>query len=480
VAEAQHQQSLVTDLVWTPLARLARLIAAKEISPVEVVRAYLERIERLDRTLGAFITVCAEDALAGARSAEAALVRGQAVGPLHGVPIGLKDLFDTRGVKTTSGSKLFADWVPPEDATVVARLASAGAIVIGKLNMTELAYGPDGVNDRYGSPRNPWDAAAHRIAGGSSSGSAVAVAAGLCAGALGSDTAGSIRVPSALCGITGLKPTYGRVSRAGVRPLAWSMDHVGPMTRSAADAALLLSVIAGHDEHDPTSSGVPVPDYAAALSGDVRGLKIGLLRTFSDEADAVVSRAVAEAATVLAGLGATIEETSFPLAARARAVGATIVSSEAATYHEKWLRSRPGDYAPAVYERLRAALGSASRYAEAQAGRAAIRDAVHALLSSYDVVLAPTTPSAATPLGQREVVLHGKSHEVCANLLRFTRVFNVSGHPTASVPCGFTPDGLPIGMQIVGRPFDEATVLRMADAYQRVTSFHDRRPPLLG
>src|SRR5215510_13207300 len=262
------------------MADLGRMIATKQVSPVEVVRVHLDRIAALDGTLRAFITVCADGAREAARAAEAALMAGQLVGPLHGVPWAPKDLYSTKGVRTTGGSRILADSVPAADATVVARLAKAGAILLGKLNMHEFAYGPEGLNGHYGDARNPWDPDAHRIAGGSSSGSGVAVAAGLAPGSLGSDTGGSIRIPASLCGITGLKPTYGRVSRAGVLPLSWSMDHVGPMTRTARDCALILGAIAGYDPADPSTSVLPVPDYLAALSGKISGLRVGVLGPF--------------------------------------------------------------------------------------------------------------------------------------------------------------------------------------------------------
>src|SRR3989442_2044355 len=375
----------MTDLCWTPVRDLAQRITTKEVSPVEVVRAHLERIHAHDGRLRSFITVLADEATEAARRAEADLMAGRVQGPLHGVPIGLKDLFETAGVKTTGGSKILGESVPVRDATVVAKLKAAGAIVLGKLNMHEFAYGPEGLNAHYGTPRNPWDATAHRIPGGSYSGSGVAVAAGLVPGALGSDTGGSIRIPAALCGITGLKPTYGRVSRAGVLPLAWSMDHVGPMARTAADCALLLRCLAGPDPLDTSASVLPVPDYVGALTGEIKGLRVGLLRKFFLD-------------------------------------GA----------------------APARRGGLRA----------------------------------PTTPMGATVLGQTEATLGDGMTDVRSALTRLTRPFNFSGHPACSVPCGFSAAGLPIGMQFVGRPFDEATVLRSADAYQRATDWHARRPVL--
>jgi aspartyl-tRNA(Asn)/glutamyl-tRNA(Gln) amidotransferase subunit A len=469
----------MNELAWKSIAELARLIVSMEVSPVEVVRAHLDRIEELDRKLKAFITVSRDEALAAAKAAEAAVMNGRTLGPLHGIPIGLKDLYATKGVRTTGGSKVLADWVPEQDATVVTRLTGAGGIIVGKLNMHEFAYGPEGTNIHYGHPWNPWDPKTHRIAGGSSSGSGVAVAAALCVGALGSDTGGSIRIPAALCGITGLKPTYGRVSRAGVLPLAWSLDHVGPMTRSAADAALMLTALAGYDPRDPTSSALPVPDYSAALTGQVKGLRVGLLRvTFLEDADPAVRGAVEEGAKTLEGLGAQVDEVEILSAMHAAGASFAIISPEALTYHEEWMKSRAQDYGSDVRDRLRVgAFVSATQYLRAQQVRALIRNEVDGLLATRDVLIAPTTPVAATPVGQNEVTLNGQVQDLRGSLIRFTRIFNLTGHPVASVPCGFTPEGLPIGMQIIGRPFDEATVLRTSDAYQRATDWHSRRPP---
>src|SRR5713226_3035060 len=336
------------------MAELGRMIARKEVSPVEVVRAHLERVTALDGRLKAFITVCGEQAVNAAKAAEARLMAGNAAGPLLGVPYGPKDLYNTEGVRTTGGSKILADFVPAQDSTVVARLAGAGLIVLGKLNMHEFAYGPEGLNAHYGDARNPWDAGAHRITGGSSSGSGAAVAAGLAPGSLGSDTGGSIRIPASLCGITGLKPTYGRVSRAGVLPLAWSMDHVGPMTRTARDCALILHAIAGYDPADPTTSVLPVPDYTAALTGDVKGLRVGLLRAhFTDVAAPEVRDAVLAAAKTLERAGAVVDEVNLEHVASVSAASVAIVATEALAYHADWLRTRASDYQPDVRERLK-------------------------------------------------------------------------------------------------------------------------------
>jgi len=460
------------------MTELARMIATKAVSPVEVVRAHLDRIAALDRGLRSFITVCADAALDAARTAEAALMAGRPVGPLHGVPYALKDLYDTAGVRTTGGSRIFADRVPTADATVVRRLAEAGAIVLGKLNMVEFAYGPEGLNAHYGHARNPWDAATHRMAGGSSSGSGVAVAAGLAPGALGSDTGGSIRIPASLCGITGLKPTYGRVSRAGVLPLAWSMDHVGPMTRTVADSALMLGAMAGYDPADPSTSVLPVPNYLAALTGDVKGLRVGLLRSFFlDGAAPAVRAAVEAAAATLAAAGAVVDEVKLERVGLAGAGSLAVVGVEALAYHAELLRTRAAEYDPDVARRLRVgAFIGGVHYVRAQQVRALVRDEVDAALARRDVLLAPSTPIAAPAVDERQATLGDGPADVRTALLRFTRPFNFSGHPACAVPCGFTEGGLPIGMQLIGRPFDEATVLRAADAFQRLTDFHTRHP----
>jgi aspartyl-tRNA(Asn)/glutamyl-tRNA(Gln) amidotransferase subunit A len=468
------------DLVWATAVDLARRIASREVSAVEVVRAHLDHISALDGRLNAFITVCEDDALEGARAAERSVLAGETLGPLHGVPVGLKDLFDTRGVRTTGGArKILGDRIPEADAAVVGRLRAAGAIVLGKLNMHEFAYGPEGLNDHYGHTRNPWDPTVHRIAGGSSSGSGAAVAAGLCPIALGSDTGGSIRIPASLCGITGLKPTYGRTSRAGVLPLAWSMDHVGPMTRSAADAALVLSVMAGYDPADPSTSVLPVPDYAAALKGTIAGLRVGVLTVdFLEAAAPGVQDAVRAALHRLQQLGAVVDEVRLESIEHVPAASAAIVASEAFAYHASWLLRQPGDYQRDVRERLcLGAFISGPQYVRAQQFRTVVRDEVNRLLARRDVLVAPSTPLAATPVGQTRVIIGSVETDVRGALISFTRPFNLSGHPACSIPCGFSPEGLPIGLQIIGRPFDEATILRVADTYQRATDWHARRPP---
>jgi aspartyl-tRNA(Asn)/glutamyl-tRNA(Gln) amidotransferase subunit A len=465
-------------LAYASIAELAALYKRKAVSPVEVTRAVLDRIEAVDPDLRAYITVLRGPALEAARRAERAIRAGRPLGPLHGVPISLKDLFATRGVLTTNGAKLTAEHVPDRDSTVAARLAAAGAILIGKANLHEFAFGPTGVNPHYGAARNPWDRA--RVPGGSSSGSAAAVAAGLCHGSMGTDTGGSVRIPAALCGIVGLKPTYGRVSRAGVTTLSWSLDHPGPMTRTVRDAALMLQAIAGYDPADPASSRGRVPRYSRLLGGDLKGVRVGLPTDyFRDLVDPEVEAAVQAAAGVLRGLGARLVEVSLPHFQYAPAISLVILSAEATAYHEPYLRSRPGDYGDDVRERLR--LGhvlTATQYLNAQRARACLLDDTRAAFRRVDAILSATAPIAAPALDQTSIQWPARREDVRSALPRLTRPWNLTGLPAISVPCGFAAGGLPVGLQIAGRPFDEPTVLRIAHAYEQATEWHTRRPPV--
>lgn len=456
-----------TQLHNLTLAEAAALVRERKVSPVELTRTMLERIERLEPKLNSYITVTAESALAEAKRAEQQTTSGAALGPLHGVPVALKDLFDTAGVKTTSGSKILADRVPARDATVTARLREAGAILLGKLNMHEFAFGVTTDNPHFGTCRNPWDTA--RIPGGSSGGSGAAVAAGLCYATLGSDTGGSIRIPGSLCGITGLKPTYGRVSRAGVLPLSWSLDHAGPMTRTAEDAALVLHVIAGHDPADPGSADVPVPNYSGEAS--VGGLRIGLPRRyFFEHVDAEVLAAVEQTADVLRSEGATVRDVDIPDIELAGPAFAPVISSEAAAYHARWLAERPQDYGDDVRMRLtQGALYPATQYINAQRLRRRVVDGFLTAMDGVDLLLTPTLPITAPEIGGTIVATPNP-------LTRFTFPLDVCGFPALTIPCGFDGQGLPIGAQLIGRPFDEATVLSAGRVYQRVTDWHMRRP----
>jgi aspartyl-tRNA(Asn)/glutamyl-tRNA(Gln) amidotransferase subunit A len=465
----------MTDLPWLGVLDLAGAIAARRLSPVEVVRAYLERIERLDGDLRSYLAVFADSALNEAHAAEATVQAGRSLGPLHGVPFAVKDLFDVAGTPTTAGSQIFAE-IPERDSTAVARLRAAGAVLLGKLNLHEFAFGPEGSNPHHGTPHNPW-AVAHHLPGGSSSGSGVAVAAGLAPVALGSDTGGSIRIPAACCGTVGLKPTYGRVSRAGVVPLAWSLDHAGPLTRRVADAAAVLAVLAGHDLADPSSQYVPVPDYVGGLAGSVRGLRVGLLREYVEQSDAEVAAAVTEAARVLAWLGCTIQEVTLVHARYGLAASYAVLSCEALAYHEPLLRRHAARYAEDVRRRLAvSAFLSATDYLKGQRARRLIREEIDETFGRVDCLLAPTLPVAAPPLTAAEVRIGDRTESTRVALTSFTRLFNLSGHPALAVPCGFSRAGLPLSLQIAGRAFDEATVLRLGRAYEEATDWHRRRP----
>lgn len=460
------------ELCFLSLVEQARLIRRRDVSPVEVVDSTLRQIQRIDERVNAFITVTGDAAMSMAREAEREIARGGYRGSLHGIPIALKDLFATRGVRTTAGSKLLGSFVPAEDATVVARLRDAGAILIGKNSMHEFAYGVTNINPHYGDVRNPWDL--DRITGGSSGGSAAAVAASMCSAALGSDTGGSIRIPAALCGVVGLKPTYGRVSRHGAIPCAWSLDHVGPLARTAEDAALVLEAMAGWDPKDPASSREPVPDYAAQLARDVSGLRIAVLQQYAtDSIRADVVAGFRRALEVLRALGMVVEDVSIPELEGAIGASSAILSAEASAYHEKRLRARSGDFGGDVRARLeQGLLVSATDYLKAQRVRALLMDRFRALFRRYDAVVCPTVPITAPKPVRETIRFGGTSEPRGATLVRHTRLFNLTGMPAVSVPCGFAANGLPVALQIAGAPFSEGTLLQVAHAYQRSSGWH--------
>ena len=458
-------------LAYATISTLAPRIASVEVSPVEITEAALSRIERLDRRLNSFITVTADHALDAARRAEQAIAVGDYLGPLHGIPVAAKDLFATRGIRTTAGSKLYGDWLPDHDATAVARLAGAGAVLLGKTNMHELAYGTKSNNPHYGPVRNPWDRDCHP--GGSSGGSAAAVAAGLAVGALGSDTGASIRQPAACCGIVGLKPSYGRVSKFGVVPLAWTMDHAGPMTRSVGDAALMLQVLAGHDPRDPTTVDCPVPDYSATLDHGIEGRRIGVARTyFFDDCGPGVADAMNAAVEVLSGLGAVVEDVEITGMAESRAASTLIISVEAAARFGREVRERPEAFSDSLREALEmGAFFTAEHYLLAQRARRRLCDSTARLFATYEGVIMPTQAVTAGPIDD-DPPGHG--------LLRWrnTEHFDLTGLPAISIPCGFAGDGLPVGLQIAGNPFDEAGILRIAQAYEQATEWHLKHPAI--
>ena len=461
-----------TELCYMTIAQAAPLLRDGQLSPVELTRAFLERIEAIDGRLNSYVTLLPERALAQARAAEAEILRGDYRGPLHGIPIGLKDLYDTAGILTTAMSRVTPDRVPTEDATTVARLNQAGTILLGKLAMHEFALGGPDFTSLFPPARNPWNLA--HIPGGSSSGSGAAVAAGLCMGALGSDTGGSIRGPASMCGIVGIKPTYGRVSNFGVVPLSWSQDHCGPMTWTVADNALMLQALAGHDPKDPTTSTAPVPDYSAALRDGIAGMTIGVPRRYFFEAGPDVEpetlAAIEGALEVMAELGATVRDVDLPHVEQSRAANQTIMMGEAFAYHEHNLKTRREDYGAMVRDRfLLGGMLTISDYVQAQRVRSLIKREMADALREVDVLVTPTSPKPAA-------ALEGYSGGATLTGPSFTGPFNASGIPAISTPGGFSSDGLPIGLQIAGKPFDEATVLRVAYAYEQAARWFERRP----
>ncbi|HZP96695.1 MAG TPA: amidase [Candidatus Limnocylindria bacterium] len=453
----------------------AALLRARRVSSAELTRACVARIERLDRELVAFITRTLETAMEDATRADAELARGVDRGALHGIPVALKDLYDQRGVVTTAGSKIFAGNVATEDSAVTERLRTGGAVLLGKTNLHEWAFGVTNQNPHFGNAKNPWDPA--RIPGGSSGGSAIAVATGMCFVSPGSDTGGSIRIPAALCGIAGLKPTFGRVSLRGVVPLAWSLDHAGPLGRSVRDLALTLAAIAGYDPRDPASCDVPVEDYVSGLEEGVKGLRI-LVATdhFFADLDSEVERAVREAAAVLASFGARLVERGLPSSALLLDAQRAIIASDAAAYHRDHMREHPNDFGPFVLERMQAGEKiTGADLAIARRRQSEIRRAWCEVLREVDLVLAPTTAvpalprEDARPAGERDA-------DAARRLTRNTSPFNLTGLPAVSVPCGFTKSGLPIGLQLATGPWREALLLRAARAYERATDWHLRHP----
>ena len=457
------------EIAYAGIRDLGARYRKRELSPVDVTRALLARIEKLDPALHAFVTLTADRALDDARAAEAALRSGDQR-PLLGIPVAHKDIYLTRGIRTTAGSALLAEWIPDEESTAVRRWREAGTVLLGKVITHEFAFGIQFPGHRFPAARNPWNL--DHVPGGSSSGSGAALAAGLVTGATGSDTGGSIRGPAAFCGIVGLKPTYGRVSRAGVMTLSWTLDHTGPMARTVEDCAYLLQAMAGHDAADPASSPLPVGDYLATLRRGVGGVRIGVPRNyFFEGVDAEIQHAFHEALETLRRLGAEVRDVRIPSLHAAHSF-LLILMAEAFAYHERDLRERPELYGEVLRERLlTGALVTASEYTQAQRIRAEICRETAEMLREVDVLATPTTPKPATSFA----VAHDPE-------LGFPRSnmapFNLTGLPTLALPCGFSASGLPLSLQLSGRPFEEATVLRVGHAYERATAWHTRRPPV--
>ena len=467
------------ELLGLSLAEAARKVRAREISPVDLVQASLARIRATDAVLRAYITVFEEQALQVAKAAEIMVAAGHGLGPLHGIPIALKDNVAVRGSRTTAGSKVLGDWVPDADATIAARLRQAGAIFIGKTNMHEFAWGGTSANPHYGAVRNPWNTA--HFPAGSSGGSGVAVAARSCYGAVGTDTGGSIRLPSAINGVVGIRPTYGRVSNHGIIPLAWSMDTAGPMTRTVEDCALMFAAMAGYDAKDPTTAARPCPDYGADLGQSLRGLRIGIVSGyFFHHLQPPVRDAVQAALASYEKLGAQLVEVEIENIHGNISAQLTIESAEPSTYHQRWMRERPQDYGDDVRTLLEVGeMLLATHYLQAQRYRTLLRNEFINAFRTVDAFVCPTLPFTATKLGATTVVIeNGVEEDMLSAIMQFTGVASLTGLPALNVPCGFDAAGLPIGMQLIGRPFDEATLFRMGHAFQTATDFHLRAPDL--
>ncbi|HEX2173037.1 MAG TPA: amidase [Dehalococcoidia bacterium] len=466
-----------SDLHWLSLTEVRDLMQRREVSPVEVTEATLARIQALDPSVNSYITVLGDQARAEAREAERRIAAGQA-GALTGVPIALKDIVDLAGVRTTAASAILQDNVAAEDATIVERLRAAGAVIVGKLTLHEFAFGGTNDNPHFGACRNPWGL--DRIPGGSSGGSGAAVAAGFCYGAIGTDTGGSIRLPAHYCGVVGLMASYARVPTRGVFPLAWSLDHAGPLTRTVRDAAVMLQAIAGHDPRDPLSADVPLPDFAGGIDAGLRGLRIGMPRSyFFEDLDAAVARAVEAALDVLRDLGAELIEVEFPYQDQIGPIGWTIVMAEGAAVHQEHLREKADLFGPDVRVLVElGALRSAVDYIQAQRGRSLLRAEAEALFDRVDALVTPAAPVTATPIGARSVLLNEQRRDLALLQAKCSLPFDLTGQPAMSIPCGFDDAGLPIGVQIAGRCWDEATVLRVAHAYEQATEWHKRHPPI--
>jgi aspartyl-tRNA(Asn)/glutamyl-tRNA(Gln) amidotransferase subunit A len=456
------------------IAEAARQIERRTLSPVELVQSALDRIDEVEGKLNAFVVVTADQALEAARQAEREIGDGRYRGPLHGIPVGIKDLYDAVGLPTTSSSAVRSEHLPTEDSACVARLRDAGAVMVGKTHTHEFAYGV-----LTPTTRNPWNTG--HVPGGSSGGSGAAVAAGECLMGMGTDTGGSIRIPASVCGTVGLKPTYGRVSRFGITSLCWSLDHAGPLTRTVRDAALTLQVLAGFDARDPGSAREPVPDFTSDLDAGVRGLTVGVPSNyFFDDVDPEVESAVREAIGVLEAQGATLREVEIPFAEQMMAVEFGVLVPEASAYHQEMLRESGDRYTDDVRVFLDAGeTVLATQYIKALRVRTLVQQAFRRAFEGLDALVCPTLPAAAAEVGQETFTFPGGTQTAVIDAwVHHSAPGNVTGLPALSVPCGFTSAGLPIGLQVIGRPFDEVGVLRVGQAYESATDWSTRRPAL--
>lgn len=469
---------IATEPALMTLTGVAKAIADKRISSREATQSCLTRISQWEPGLNAFMAIEADEALKAAGTADALLAADKSKGPLHGVPLAHKDMYYEAGKVVTCGSIIRRDWVAASTSTALQRLKDAGTIRLGSLHMAEFAYGPTGHNAHYGAVHNPWGF--DHITGGSSSGSGAAVAARLTFAALGSDTGGSIRMPAHFCGVTGLKTTVGRVSRAGAMPLSQSLDTVGPLARTAEDCALLLSLMAGADAEDPTAIGADIPDYLTALTAPLTGLTIGVPKSFYvDDLDAEVARVLDETVATLKREGVRIVTVDLPDQRQLTAACQLVLAVEAAAFHKAWMIERPQDYSPQVLMRLQNGLAiPAISYLEAMRWRGIALEAQLAATAGVDAVIAPVAPVAAPTIAESDVGNKPGAEAVIQNLTRFTRPINYLGLPSLAIPAGFTGSGLPVGLQLTGRPFDEATILRIGAGFQRATDFHTKLPKL--
>lgn len=467
----------MSDPTALSVADLSRAIRSGEVTPTAVTEAYLDRIQRLNPLINAYTTITADRALADAKRAQDELASGKDRGPLHGVPIALKDLYETANIRTTAGSKIFEDFVPDTDCPVAEKLSEAGSVLLGKTNTHEFAWGSTTTNEWWGATRNPWDT--ERIPGGSSGGSGAAIAAMMAAATMGTDTGGSIRMPAAHCGCVGLKPTYGRVSKRGVFPMSHLYDHAGPITQTVEDAAIVLGAVAGYDSRDPNSARVPVDDYRSSLGDGVKGMRFGLLRgMFEQDVHPEILSTVNEAGASLRSLGAEVEETDIGVTRELSNRGFRAVFAETHSIHgDNWAK-RPQDFGTDMQRIMQVPLPDARGVSDALIAAAELRVLCQSALDRYDALLAPTLMVLSPLIGGSTIIVNGKEVTDTGLLATLTMPFNLARLPVLSLPCGFSQSGLPISLSIVGRPFDEAGVLRIGHAYERSCDWYTRRPNL--